>query len=437
MRDNQLVRHLVPASLVLAFLGECLKLHNGSYELVADEVVSGLSSFHYNFVPAISYLRFGGVITFLSLLLVVAAGFIAAMERGTWQLVPGVVMAGLVTLLVAGMFWTVLCFDPEKPTTLLSMDGGPFFCFMCLGIFAGMEENVWPAVMRWCLILAPLSALLSIWELRGLREYTMVTGANPPLLHMIRAFWLSAVLLLLRPQNRSCRLLGLTTLMVCMLIAIYLQRRSFIGQIILVLILFFVFVQNVAGRLSIVRVMWGVAMACVFLIGVSAYVSAKYPHAVDALIDRLSQDTRSQQYRDYFSQIPLENLILGMGPDASYIQGRGQYKYIDNQFLFILLRYGLPVLSGYCLAVFLPAFLLFRTRISLWEKGAAFVITLWMFALLGLAVYIGIEWNVANYMIIFLAGRCFHLAWLYRASTGGSALTRRPVRPADLRVLRS
>jgi len=156
-------------------------------------------------------------------------------------------------------------------------------------------------------------------------------------------------------------------------------------------------------------------------------LSVSAPERVDDFKGRLKEDSRSAQYSQLFEQVPLHGFVTGLGPKATYsYKGRTGYEYIDNQFLFILFKFGLPVLAGYCAVVIWPGLrLLFRPR-NQRQRLVGIIFAFWGLASLGLSIFHSITLNPQNFLIILLAGAS--LAWAPSAASSSSATPGRMTR---------
>jgi hypothetical protein len=122
-------------------------------------------------------------------------------------------------------------------------------------------------------------------------------------------------------------------------------------------------------------------------------------------------DTRTEQYRSFFEQVKPASLLLGGGPNASYETPYASgYLFIDNQYLYLLWKFGAMALIGYVSIVLWPGALTARTERNPLSRGEGILVCLWIMALGGLSVYNAVIHSPANYLIALLAGK--HLSIL-------------------------
>ena len=122
------------------------------------------------------------------------------------------------------------------------------------------------------------------------------------------------------------------------------------------------------------------------------------------IISRFSKDTRSGQLMEFFSQVPLSKLAVGQGMNASYsFAGQSSYKYIDNQFLFFMFRYGVIPLVLYLLPFACSLFgKSCRNKAASW-LSQKFVIIMWLLAMGGLSVYFTLRIDISGFFILIFA----------------------------------
>ena len=119
------------------------------------------------------------------------------------------------------------------------------------------------------------------------------------------------------------------------------------------------------------------------------------------LAGRLTEDTRSNQLHEFFSQLDAGKFFWGQGYDATYQESaHGVYSYVDNQVLMMVFRYGLlPMVMYLCVALkSIYGFLKYKI-------GYGFASMMWLAALNGLAIYITFGIDIQNLFIMIAIGR--------------------------------
>lgn len=125
------------------------------------------------------------------------------------------------------------------------------------------------------------------------------------------------------------------------------------------------------------------------------------PNIASTLTGRLTEDTRSNQLHEFFSQLDAGKFFWGQGYDATYQESaHGVYSYVDNQILMMVFRYGLlPTVMYLCVALkSIYGFLKYKI-------GYGFASMMWLAALNGLAIYITFGIDIQNLFIMIAIGR--------------------------------
>lgn len=92
------------------------------------------------------------------------AGIMAAWNARTIKM-PHYAIVALLLLLGASATWFFIAYSPETYLQALVSDVSPFIFFMCLGVFVGMDETLWPWLETASLCIAYASALVGIYFL--------------------------------------------------------------------------------------------------------------------------------------------------------------------------------------------------------------------------------------------------------------------------------
>ncbi|CAH0316594.1 hypothetical protein SRABI84_05079 [Peribacillus simplex] len=191
---------------------------------------------------------------------------------------------------------------------------------------------------------------------------------------------------------------------VCLLICAFLIRsRSWVIQCILIL---YTLMSRSPGKKGLLRKILSVCSVVLIII----LIINIFPNITGALFNRIGEDTRSGQYDTFFSQVDAISLLWGQGINASYsFLGNPNYKYFDNQFIFIMFHYGIiPIL---CMLGIISG--LFRrvkkSNISTDEKalvvGCRIMSIFFLAAMGGLSVYYRVGWNVGTILVLIHIGQ--------------------------------
>jgi hypothetical protein len=282
---------------------------------------------------------------------------------------------------------------------------------MCLGVFAGLDAGVWRVLRPVSLALAYGSMMCGAYYTAHFGLMGSFEGVNPMVEHLQIALWLALSAVLLTQPGRWLQFAAaLVPIMACIPMAIVISSRSFALLSSLAFAYGLLFALRARVRLSLLSLVAVICFTAVVAGAILLLLSVTAPDRVLALKERLFQDSRTSQYAQFFRQVPVAGLILGLGPKATYTYNqRANYEYIDNQFLYILFKLGFPVLLGYCAVVLWPGFRLLIKAANQPQRMEGGVFILWTLASLGLSIFHGILPNPSNFLIILLAGRAFAL----------------------------
>jgi hypothetical protein len=309
-------------------------------------------------------------------------------------------------------FWCLVSYQPSEYWPGLIQTTSPLIFTMCLGVYAGFDPTLWPKLRPLALAIAYGSAALGAYYTVRLTVADVFSGPTPMVEHLQIALWFSLCALALHKSSRwrDC-VPALIPLAACIPMAIIASRRSFSLLAVFGLATGLMIPLQRHLRLVAVRVLaLGLLSALVFGVG-WWLLSVAVPDRVEVFKGRLLEDTRSGQYSKFFQQVPVTSLITGLGPKATYtLNDRANYDYIDNQFLFILFKFGLPVLLGYCAVVIWPGLRLLIGAGSQQQRQLGVLFAFWTLATLGVSIFHAITVNPQNLAVVLFAGRAFALA---------------------------
>jgi hypothetical protein len=376
----------------------------------------------------------------LALLLFVGAGLLSALQPRRARL-PRLAAFLLYPMLACCTLWTLIGYEPSDYIEHLLSTWHPLVFVMCLGIFAGLDRSLWKLAHPLSLGLAYGSMALGCYYTARYSTMGQFSGVNPMVEYLQLTFWLSLGAVALNSSTRSWLYLApLLPLASCIPMAMMIGSRSFalLCAAGLAAGLFYALQRFIrSSRRSLI-----VVLVCTSLVGAGFIwaLAVAAPENLDALQHHLFEDTRSSQYRDFFEQVSLLRLVPGLGPNASYIYGdRGNYGHIDNQFIFIAFKLGLPVLLGYGALVLWPGLTLLFTARNQSQRRIGVLFAFWTLATLGLSIFHAVAPNPENFLIILLAGRAIDLKQTQRELDAGlvespSTMGTRALRPTGLQV---
>ena len=315
--------------------------------------------------------------------------------------------------LFAVLFWTILSIASTSVRSVIESSQTPLAYLAILGVYVGADNEAWRAVKRVAPLFATiylLMAYLPYQEMKSMMELQNIAGNNPITVFVVSAFWWVA-LSVVEMGNKKLyyKIFMLLLIAACAFLAFSLTLRSWVIQSLLLLIV----TMWQISRSKLVRLVV-VAVVAVFLVNSvdRLWRSNQVADEVESFDEKMMEDTRSNQYREFFDQVSLLQLFTGQGMEAGYISTEGglNYKYIDNQYLYSLFHYGalltLPWLCFWLIALFKRKE---GTVKIAGERSSMFIVFMWLMALGGLSVYNAVTINPQNFVIALIAGRSlFH-----------------------------
>ena len=126
------------------------------------------------------------------------------------------------------------------------------------------------------------------------------------------------------------------------------------------------------------------------------------------LLDRIQDDTRSNQYEALLSQIDLSSLIFGGGLFTKYTFFGIDYGHFDNQFVTMIFKMGLFFVIGYMYLMVYPALRSIQHRAYSGDVYDVMSILVHLFACLGLSVFYSLSLSLPVIVVAMCAGHIWY-----------------------------
>jgi hypothetical protein len=364
----------------------------------------------------------------LSICCVTAAGLLSALD-GRWCLLDLGTRVAFYVLLSETIIWADVSYTSgEILSSKIFGATGPFVWISVLLVVSGSDRRLWTYIEPTARVLAYASAVLGTRTLVTLK-FTTYLGASRYTEYTILLLWFGGWTLLSATRLKGWRLLPRLVPVVCLIpIALCSQSRSLTIDSCLLVILFVLLRARENG--SIIRAVPILIVICLVGIVAAFMIYSIIPQTVDASVDglnaRMTEDTRSGQYTDFFAVVPVTDLILGRGPTGTwYWPSMGDYQFFDNGYLWMLFIGGVPTLGCYFMIVVWPAIRATGKKPRGEDAAAVSLTIIWGLCLTGLSVFTLPGVDVTNFLIVLFAGRCHSLltgddpAWIRSTATIG------------------
>lgn len=311
-------------------------------------------------------------------------------------------------LIVEGIWWAATALEGHTPKDILLAPATPAY-LMCAGfLFVGYIDELWDTFYRLLLFACCVFLIMCLAEL--ISFHIMVRGiisakriaASGALYYFIYAFWLLAAYVLVSDYGilqQGKLVLGLSVILA--LVSVIFRSRSWIIQA-LILLLFVLIRSRIRWRNRALAVMTYFVCAVTVIVvfwDILAYMFSP-------LLTRLFDDTRTGQLREFFDQVSWKQLLVGGGMDAQYRFSSisSNYKYIDNQFLLTMFRYGIAPTLIYTVLLMRPVVhALIKLDGDLLRR--TLVLIMWLAAMAGISVFFNLNVSISCVAMLVICGR--------------------------------
>lgn len=355
-----------------------------------------------------SGLFFVGV-TCLALVFVVAALFM--IPKKSLKCLSDFQTINLVFLLMIAAIWSLITILIYGPQVLLTQTTSSFVFMLAFAVFLGTNDKVWELVGDWSFIVALLAIPLALYYVVSFSDASGLRISNSPqIIYLSTGFWPLAISALCFKQKRFNRLITPILLIMALMTAIIYVSRGWIIQCLL-LTVFYAYkrLRDANRKASLTKLLIFIFVLLLFSVAV---IKTWFTPYYDLLFERLFEDTRTWQYSSLFSQYGFFDFLIGKGLFATYTTTvYGEYRYIDNMFVFTMFRYGIFFMLSYLFLIISPILRLLRRKsLSYIHKMPAAILFLWFLALVGVSVYNAQMVDIKCLFIFILIGRCYRCA---------------------------
>ncbi len=340
---------------------------------------------------------------------VLAAG-ILAFFKGHYRRLGGITRAAFWFLVITSVTWSLIAYDLDDYLSWQALGStGPLVWLTSVLIFAGMDRSVWKSLEPVIEVIAYITAVLALFTIVTTYGNLDERWFSAPVQYMVLLIWFGGWTFITAGSRGGWRLfLRCVPFIVFVFTAIVTRTRSwFLMSILLFIVTLFcsrheeqMEMENRRRRLKVF-----IAVGVVFLIA-GVLLQDPLLHALDAFSERALDDTRSEQYVEFFSQVPLSDLVLGRGPNGTWFWQGEYYQFFDNAYLWMAFIGGLPTLLAYFILVIVPGVRAYVRGASGRDAAAAALIILWGLACSGFSTYISPSLSPYSYLVYLMAGRC-------------------------------
>ncbi|MFQ8599376.1 MAG: hypothetical protein ACLSAP_01425 [Oscillospiraceae bacterium] len=305
------------------------------------------------------------------------------------------------------LYWLVDIVRDSSINRLFYESATPILMLAVFAVFIGMDRDLWGLFISLCKLFGTLFLLAALFEalLFSVQHgFGSRIGTSPVMEYFIGGFWMTAVFCMGQEKlTLGSRRFAYILLFLCMVNALFTMSRGWMLQTVLLFVIYVIRADQELSkrkRANLFKLVGLFSVAALILVMV-------LPDVLQSLLQRVGEDTRSSQYRDFFSQVSFGQLLRGSGIDASYHIGiLRNYRYIDNQVLLLMFRYGVLFAFAFCYFLVKPMLCVALGR----RKDLFFNVApmlLWLAGMLGLSIYFNMNFTLYTFVMFMMCGRCY------------------------------
>lgn len=320
----------------------------------------------------------------------------------------------IVSSILYYLIWTVLALDKAPVQSVFFESISTSVILLPVSALLGFDDNIWNILKN---KLPRINILLCCCFYVAVFSFWANYGINWPMNASYKGifscwFTSASIMTFIDFTQKDKRKLIYCNLLLIIAAAFITQSRAWVLQ---TLILLFIFVAVLGNRNRFVKILMGFLLIIIAILGVS-YV---FPEITGNLFNRGLEDTRSGQYVIFFAQHSWEDLIFGLGINASYrYLGNANYTYFDNQFMFVMFHYGIfPVIAWLCAyASALKGSKIYNEQSRIVIQAAKFVGFFVLLAYMGVSTYYQIELGYSGVIVMMLIGKALREKYYGRST---------------------
>ncbi len=389
--DNIYVKNLI---LPLMLYGYLLKQIYSYFGVGYNRLYDG--AYAYDQLPA------SNLVT-VAIVLAVLVGTVC-LSFGTmsrYRVAPSILLC-TVALTIGVVTWTIITVSEVGVLNLLYTSTPPYVYLTALALFIGMDKDLFLSFIKHAPIIGAASLVL------GMVDYIQFLVAHPDSIlgnSSSMVYYVQGIILMSIYSfcsEKPNKFVVYSAIAVCAVYAVFLNSRSWIIQSAIWLV---AYVWYWGKRGTFVKFLKIAALVSIAAVAVYFIMDSAFPHIIERLESKMEMDTRSAQYADLFNQTEWYQFVIGEGFTFTYDSSlqSGEYGYIDNAYLLMLIRYGLIIGVTYTLMFLIPVL---HSRFS--KESVPLI--MWLLALGGLSVYCVTTIDIKSIAIAICAGHCLATA---------------------------
>lgn len=349
----------------------------------------------------------------LSIFFVVISG-LAALLNKNYRVMPSNSVIAFMIMQVFGFGWFISVYCFSELYTLKDAVGSTGFMvwLSTILVFSAVDPKAMRMIERKLPIIVYVTLAIFILGIL-FNEYVRIPGASKELRLYLILWWFAAWFFLHERRNTFFWvMMRQVPYMILLLGSLYIQSRSWLLLTLALIVLRRMYIVDIySPRMKVFMNIVNAIIAMIGFLGMVLFFGDILIEASNGFIDRIFEDSRSNQYQYFFESVSPSDLILGLGPEATwYWPGRGEYQFFDNGVLWMLFIGGMPIAFSYLYFIITPGFLAVRRlNYSKNDLSVATLIVLYLLMLLGLATYTSPSVSIQSFIMYMFVGNCYWL----------------------------
>lgn len=397
------LQHLILFLMVIGLIAATVNIYSVTQARINVWVTSsGIEIYNKSQLYYISH--------FVQILFLISAGFLGllvkAKRKGTLEHVPIFLLYLFVILIMTLRGYT----SNDIFTKEIVSAYGPFPLIISVIAYFSAFKGDLIFLKRFFVYVGIFSTIMICYEISNVNFIARDSFNKHLWAYMQVQLWVAAWFILIPKYNTfKYKYLTWVPLIIYFIASILMQGRTRFIWISIILI-FYLYVTKKRGK-ELTKKIYFIFLVIILMLSVLSSgffyetgLGQKISITTIQFQDRLYEDTRSQQYTDFFQQIQISDLIFGKGAKASWSWGLNERRYgLDNGYLGLLFRGGIPLLVTYFLFHFLPAIRYLKSNNYGYESVCAFLVILWGCKLFTSSIPV---LSLDYYLILFCVGVC-------------------------------
>lgn len=339
-------------------------------------------------------------------LLAVIGGAIYCGSHGAFTKWRRGAAVSLVILLVWMGLHTVVAFSSGFQLFEIVHFKGPATWIGLLAIVLGQYKNNWSVIEKCMVFFSYLVSAIILYSIA-----TVVVAdrfdAMRAVFGYMQILQYPALWMMLSAFSRNRLIFSIFPFLVYALSSMIVVTRSLVLSCVLYLIaaLYLGYKYRISkGRQRVI--VYSILALTLAVVVVSVVFESRLLDAAEMLVARLDDDSRSDQYEQFLSQIDVFDVLVGRGIRGVWVWNGVEYPSIDGSYTLLMFTGGIPLLVTYVIVMFWSAYRCLKVNAPLPVATSAVTVMFWALALTGFGIYAVPSFRFSHVVLCLMVGLC-------------------------------